>query len=156
VATLRQQAKSLLAEKDEKIRKMGGHVEKAREECESLEGELQDAQMQQGELRSQCAALSGRTEKAEARMNEELLARKKERKRAEKAEARIKELEAQCEAMSGNLQKAKEGMGMMRTIAKIRNLDDETCAVGFDAVGEKTMATMTKATGKRGAGRPRR
>ena len=88
-------------------------------------------------------------------MNEELLARKKERKRAEKAEQRVKDLEDKLKAYEEKLQKAADGMGMMRTIAKIRNLDDGDCAVGFDAVGERSLAEVSKTTGKRGAGRPR-
>jgi len=85
-----------------------------------------------------------RIEKAEARMNEEALARKKEAKRAKQAEEKAKRLDHEVKEMKSNLQAAKDGMGMMRTIAKIRNLDDGELPVGFDAVGERTLDAQGK------------
>jgi len=149
------QAKQLIGERDDKIRKLEAQLSSMGTDGDSLEASLLDSESQLAELRAQCASLSQRTEKAESRMNEELLARKKERKRAEKAEQRGKDLEEKVKAYEAKLQKAADGMGMMRTIAKIRNLDDETCAVGFDAVGERTLGEVSKSSGKRGAGRPR-
>ena len=49
------------------------------------------------------------------------------------------------------LLQVKDGMGMMRTIAKIRNLHDGERAVGFDAGGERTLGAATK-SGRRGSG----
>lgn len=152
--TLQRQIKAKLKETEAHIRSLEAELGKYKQHNEELEAEIQRGGYAQGELRSQCAALAQRTEKAEVRMNEELGARKKERKRADKADARIKELEAALSSLTGDLQKAKDGMGMMRTIAKIRDHDKDQIAVGFDAVGERTLDAVGKLN-RRGAGRKR-
>jgi len=151
LANLQRQAKSVIKDREDKVRSLEGETDHQKREIESLEQEVQESQAAQGELRSQCAALATRTEKAEGRMQEELANRKKERKRAERAEQKVKELEAALAALQDNLQKAKDGMGMMRTIAKIR-ADDGQCPVGFDAVGERTLDAVSKSKGRRGSG----
>eukprot|EP00656_Telonema_subtile_P014974 TRINITY_DN1775_c0_g1_i8.p1 TRINITY_DN1775_c0_g1~~TRINITY_DN1775_c0_g1_i8.p1 ORF type:complete len:117 (+),score=36.58 TRINITY_DN1775_c0_g1_i8:110-460(+) len=107
------------------------------------------------EMRDSNDGLQLRIEKAEARMNEEALARKKEAKRAKEAEARCGRLQGEITALKENLQSAQDGMGMMRTIAKIRNLDDGELPVGFDAVGERTIKdNKGKKTGRRRGSKP--
>jgi len=150
-ATLQVQIKQRLEQAERVQRKSDARNTDLEQKCERLMRDLQQAQGMGAQQAQSNEGLLARLEKAEARMNEEALQRKKEAKRAKEAEARAKRLDAEVKALEGSLKTAQDGMGMMRTIAKIRNLDDETLPVGFDAVGERTLSE--NGAGKRKAGR---
>lgn len=138
-ANLQMQVKEQLGRAEARSRKADARIAELEKQCNGQLKEMKTANGLKAEMRDSNDALQLRIEKAETRMNEEALARKKEAKRAKEAESRVKRLEAEIEALKANLQSAQDGMGMMRTIAKIRNLDDGDLPVGFDAVGERTL-----------------
>lgn len=82
----------------------------------------------------------------EAQTKEEIRQRKRsdmiakeERKRADKLERRLIELERSTNQLRGMLKSAQEGIGVMKTIARIRNADgggEGGRSIGFDAVAK--------------------
>jgi len=143
-ATLQAQVKERLQAMESRIKKAEAKAADKEQESDKLRRALEQSKEQSNTLRRENEGLMLRIEKAEARMNEEALARKKEAKRAKQAEDKAKRLDHELKEMKNNLQAAKDGMGMMRTIAKIRNLDDGELPVGFDAVGERTLDAQGK------------
>ena len=84
--------------------------------------------------------------RVEAQTKEEIRQRKRsdmiakeERKRADKLERRLIELERSTNQLRGMLKSAQEGIGVMKTIARIRNADGGDGggrSIGFDAVAK--------------------
>eukprot|EP00656_Telonema_subtile_P014971 TRINITY_DN1775_c0_g1_i3.p1 TRINITY_DN1775_c0_g1~~TRINITY_DN1775_c0_g1_i3.p1 ORF type:complete len:260 (+),score=91.51 TRINITY_DN1775_c0_g1_i3:891-1670(+) len=154
-ANLQMQVKEQLGRAEGRMRKADARIAELEAQCNVQLREMKHAQGFKAEMRDSNDGLQLRIEKAEARMNEEALARKKEAKRAKEAEARCGRLQGEITALKENLQSAQDGMGMMRTIAKIRNLDDGELPVGFDAVGERTIKdNKGKKTGRRRGSKP--
>eukprot|EP00658_Telonema_sp_P-2_P010071 TRINITY_DN13785_c0_g1_i1.p1 TRINITY_DN13785_c0_g1~~TRINITY_DN13785_c0_g1_i1.p1 ORF type:complete len:457 (-),score=172.38 TRINITY_DN13785_c0_g1_i1:436-1806(-) len=138
-ATLQTQVKEKLGQAEGRMRKSDARIAELEKQCEGQAKQLRTAKGSTVEMRDTIAGLEERLAKAEAKMNEEAVLRKREAKRAKDAESRSRRLEGKIQELEGSLKSVEDGMGMMRTIAKIRNLEDGELPVGFDAVGERTM-----------------
>ena len=107
---------------------------------------LSKAQIENKKLREQvkCGSASAVNE---SRLKDEILLRKRAEKRANEATKRARDLEKRLEGVEGEtnqlrsmLREAKEGLGVMKTIARIRDgsgNERSNQSIGFDAVAKK-------------------
>lgn len=106
---------------------------------------LSKTQIENKKLREQVKLNSASTQN-DAKLKDEILLRKRAEKRASEATKRAREMEQRLESVEHEtnqlklmLREAKEGLGVMKTIAKIRGGDDGpgSSSIGFDAVAKK-------------------
>eukprot|EP00943_MAST-04B_sp_MAST-4B-sp1_P001398 g1398.t1 len=106
---------------------------------------LSKTQIENKKLREQ-VKLNSASANNDAKLKDEILLRKRAEKRANEATKRAREMEQRLESVEHEtnqlkmmLREAKEGLGVMKTIAKIRGGDNGTGSksIGFDAVAKK-------------------
>ena len=111
----------------------------------SLQADIIRERFQNEQLRAQLKKIEGQAN-VESRLNHETALRKRAEARASDEarkvkilEGRIKIVEEETVYFRDMLQEAKEGISIMRTIAKIRdtNIDGMQKTIGFDAIAEK-------------------
>ena len=123
---------------------MGQICDSTKRKLNKMQVELAKKQMENKKLRDQLEKAS--VEKVDGRLKDEILLRKRAEARANDAVKKAKILEERCNAVENEtgalrqmLKEAKEGLGVMRTIARIRDTDvrGQGTSIGFDAVAKK-------------------
>ena len=124
--------------------RVGQICDSTKRKLNKMQVELAKKQMENKKLRDQLEKAS--VEKVDGRLKDEILLRKRAEARANDAVKKAKILEERCNAVENEtgalrqmLKEAKEGLGVMRTIARIRDTDvrGQGTSIGFDAVAKK-------------------